>query len=220
LQSSIFGRLRPLLVLAAVAGAAVQAQALPAFVQKEGKGCAYCHVNEKGAGPRNYRGVYYKENGLSFAKFDDAAEAKKAGVEIGPEPTPPPKSLTPADPAAAEPKPQEPAPAEGPAAEPSRPSSATPTLTIAQARANLRSAETQHKKAPKDPARKRAYAEALAQLGRSTMLDQKIPPMRRYPEALRLYRQALVQDPKNKGALTDKKLIEDVYKQMGRPVPK
>ncbi len=52
------------------------------------------------------------------------------------------------------------------------------------------------------------------------MLDQSIPPRTRYPEALRLYRQALALDPKNKVALEDRKTIEGVYKQMGRPVPR
>lgn len=205
-----------------IVGAAKPALALPAFVAKEGKPCGYCHINERGGGPRNYRGVFYKKNNLSFAKFDDAAEAKAAGVEIGPDPDPktPPKSWTPPDKPAAEENPTtEPAP-EGPAVEPEKPKTTTPTLTVAQAKTNLKTAEAQYKKAPKDAARKRAYAEALAQLGRSTMLDQSIPPRTRYPEALRLDRRALALDPKNKVALEDKKTIEGVYKQMGRPIPK
>jgi hypothetical protein len=52
---------------------------------------------------RNYRGNFYHDNNLSFAGFDDAAEAKKAGVEVGPEASSKPKSWTapeaPAEPA-------------------------------------------------------------------------------------------------------------------------
>lgn len=74
---------------------ASSAHAFKKFAQAEGKSCAYCHVNPAGAGKRNYRGLFYKAHNNSFAGFDDAAEAKKAGVEIGPEPTPPPRSQTP-----------------------------------------------------------------------------------------------------------------------------
>lgn len=223
---SRFSRLpRTLGVLALAAlgiGAAKQAQAFPAFTPKEGKPCGYCHVNIKGAGPRNYRGVFYKEHDLTFAKFDDAAEAKKAGVEVGfdPDPKTPPKSWTAPDKAAEPENPAEDPKPEGPVTEPDTPKTATPTMTVAQAKANLKSAEAQYKKTPKNVAKKNVYAEALAQLGRSTMLDQGIPPAKRYPEALTLYRRALALNPKNKIALADKKQIEDVYKQMGRPVPK
>ena len=205
-----------------IAGAARPALALPAFVAKEGKPCGYCHINERGGGPRNYRGVFYKNNNLTFAKFDDAAEAKKAGVEIGPDPDPktPPKSWTAPDKPAAEENPPAQPPAEGPAAEPEKPKNAPVTMTVPQARANLKAAEALYKKAPRNATRKNAYAEALAQLAHSTMYNQSIPPNKRYPEALRLARQALTLNPKNKVALEDRKAIEDVYKQMGRPIPK
>ena len=93
-------------------------------------------------------------------------------------------------------------------------------MTVPQAKANLKAAEALYKKTPNNAARKQAYAQALAHLGHSTMLDQSIPPRQRYPEALNLLRRALALDPKNKLALADRKQIEDVYKGMGRPVPK
>lgn len=68
-------------------------QAKPPFAEKEGKKCSYCH--EPAPPKRNYRGLYYKLNGLSFAGFVDADEAKKAGVPIGPDAEGAPKSLTP-----------------------------------------------------------------------------------------------------------------------------
>ncbi len=43
----------------------------------------------------NYRGLFYKGNNYTFAGFDDAAEAKKAGVAIGPDAAPPPNSFKP-----------------------------------------------------------------------------------------------------------------------------
>lgn len=56
------------------------AQATPAFAKKEGiKDCNYCHVNP--GGPRNFRGLYYKAHGNSFADFDNIFEARIAGVK-------------------------------------------------------------------------------------------------------------------------------------------
>jgi hypothetical protein len=69
------------------------AQAKPPFAAKEGVKCSYCHV-VGGQAPRNYRGKFYALHNLTFAGFDDAAEAKKAGVPIGAEPESKPKSLT------------------------------------------------------------------------------------------------------------------------------
>jgi len=73
------------------------AHALPKFAQAEGKPCLYCHTAPIGnANNLNYRAKFYKAHNFSFTGFDDAAEAKKAGVEVGPEAVPPPKSLKPA----------------------------------------------------------------------------------------------------------------------------
>ena len=193
-------------VLGAAALAAVVAlnsapgKAFPPFVQKEGKPCGYCHVAAEGKGPRNYRGMYYKAHNLSFMEFDDAAEAKKAGVPLSPDPDPKvmPKTWT--------------APKAAPMGE-------EKAMSVADAKAKVKTTEAAYKKKMTDPAAKKAYASALADLGHSTMLDQSIPPKKRYPDALKLYKQALVLDPTNKTALDDKKQIEDVYKSMGRPIP-
>ncbi len=71
--------------LALLASLAPTAEATPAFAKKEGKMCNYCHI----APPmRNFRGLYYKKNGHSFADFDNVYEAKAAGVKpesMGPE---------------------------------------------------------------------------------------------------------------------------------------
>ncbi|MGC4042577.1 MAG: DUF1080 domain-containing protein [Armatimonas sp.] len=67
-------------------------QASPPFTNKELVHCFYCHTDQL---KLNYRGNYYKLHNLTFAEFDDAAEAKKAGVPIAPLAETRPKSLTP-----------------------------------------------------------------------------------------------------------------------------
>lgn len=57
------------------------AHAKPAFAQKEGVNCLHCHVAPGQA--RNFRGLYYAANKLSFANFDEEYEAKMAGVKPG-----------------------------------------------------------------------------------------------------------------------------------------
>lgn len=190
------------------------AQAFPPFKDKEKKPCTFCHLKPEG-GARNYRGLYYKAHMLTFAEFDDAAEAKKAGVEVAPDPDPTVKPTTWTAPKTAEVKPEE-KPAEAkPADQPLE-----SKLTVAEAKTKAAAAEKALKAKPKDATLKKSYAAALADLGHATMLDQSIPPRVRYPDALKTLRKAKSLDPKNKLALDDIKLIEEAYKSMGRPVPK
>jgi len=42
------------------------AQALPAYAQKEGKPCGYCHQSPTGGGPRTAKGDEYLANGHAF----------------------------------------------------------------------------------------------------------------------------------------------------------
>jgi tetratricopeptide (TPR) repeat protein len=184
---------------------APKSEARPPFAAKEGKPCAYCHVNPAGGGARNYRGNYYGAHDHTFAEFDDATEAKKAGEAVGPDPDPSvkPKSWT-APPAAA----AAPAKAE------------TKAISTKEATAQAAAAAAAYKKNMKDPAAKKAYAAALATQAHATMLDQSITPHKRYPDALKLDNQALKLDPTNKQAAEDKKAIEDAYKSLGKPIPK
>jgi hypothetical protein len=55
-------------VAAAVIVAPRHATALPAYAQKEGKPCGYCHVNPAGGGERNTKGKQYEAGGHSFKK--------------------------------------------------------------------------------------------------------------------------------------------------------
>lgn len=217
-------------LLGAAFGPALRpAGAFPPYTKKEEKPCGYCHTNPKGGGKRNYRGAFYKANNLTFANFDDAAEAKKAGEEIGPEPTPPPKSYTPpagATPPATTPPPVTTPPVTPPVTETPVATTPKPTPkpaakpTTAALKAKMTAAAAAYKKAPKSAAAKKAYAASLANLAHATMLDQSIPPRTRYPSALKMANQALKLDPTNKTAKDDKKAIESAYKSMGRPVPK
>jgi len=59
----------PLLLLGAIllwAPAVPPAQARPEFARREGKACGYCHINPRGGGPRNQRGLEYARNDFSF----------------------------------------------------------------------------------------------------------------------------------------------------------
>lgn len=76
-----------------------------------------------------------------------------------------------------------------------------------------------HLKKPKDAKVKKNYIDATVSFGTITMNSPVLPPREKYKKALTLYREALKMDPKNSVALANKKLIEDIYKSMGRPVP-
>ncbi len=81
-------------------------------------------------------------------------------------------------------------------------------------------AKAAYVKTPKDAVKKRAYITATVTFGTAVMNSGALAPRQKYPRALNLYREALKLDPKNKEALENKKMIEDIYRQMGRPIPK
>ncbi|MCX6369563.1 MAG: hypothetical protein NTX57_23090 [Armatimonadetes bacterium] len=182
------------------------AQAKPPFAEKEGKKCNYCHAPSP---PKlGYRALYYKMHNLTFEGFDDAAEAKKAGVDVGPDPEPKPKSWT-APKTTEAPKPDAPKAPEAPKG---------PSVASLKAKSDAASAALAKK--PNDAKLKLAAAQAMAEYGHGQMLDQSVPPRMRYPQALATLRKAKALDPKNKLALEDIKAIEDAYKSMGMPIPK
>jgi tetratricopeptide (TPR) repeat protein len=73
---------------------------------------------------------------------------------------------------------------------------------------------------PKDKKVRAAFVVAADRYATSMMVESTLAPRLRYPGALRLYREVLKVDPKNPEALNNSKMIIDVYKSMGRPVPK
>ena len=76
-----------------------------------------------------------------------------------------------------------------------------------------------HKAAPKDLAVKTALVDALLGNGDAYMYNEKLPPFKKYPAALKSYRRVLEFDKSNQRAKDNVAMIEGIYKSMGRPVP-
>jgi len=73
----------PLLLLYAAilfASGARPATARPEFARREQKACGYCHINPRGGGPRNQRGLEYARNDFRFpvAKQDPGAVTRES----------------------------------------------------------------------------------------------------------------------------------------------
>ncbi len=81
------------------------------------------------------------------------------------------------------------------------------------------SAKAKFEKSPKDAAAKKKYVAATMKLADAQLVSPALPPRQKYPQSLRNYRLALKLDPKNTQAKENIKLIEDIYKSMGRPIP-
>jgi hypothetical protein len=79
--------------------------------------------------------------------------------------------------------------------------------------------EKQSKAKPKDAKLKAKVAEAYYQAGHTMMVSESLSFRVKYRGALKHFRTALKYNSKHPKALAEKKLIEDIYKQMGRPVP-
>src|SRR5262245_14159332 len=58
-------------ILSALFVLSTQATARPIYAIKLGKRCEYCHVNPKGGGVRNPRGIYFGEHGHTFKDYDE-----------------------------------------------------------------------------------------------------------------------------------------------------
>jgi tetratricopeptide (TPR) repeat protein len=71
----------------------------------------------------------------------------------------------------------------------------------------------------KQPPIVKALAETHMAKADFFMSDPATPPRMKYPTALREYRKTLEYDKTSKKAQESIKTIEDIYKQMGRPVP-
>ena len=85
--------------------------------------------------------------------------------------------------------------------------------------AKLKALEAKLAKKPGDAKLKSETAEANFQVGFTMMNDENLPPRVKYPGALKHYRRALALNPKHAKAAQNKKMIEDIYKSMGRPIP-
>jgi hypothetical protein len=154
------------MVLAAIS---MPASAKPPFAEKEGVACTYCHIQ---APKRNYRGDYYKSHQLSFAGFMDAAEAKKAGVAVGPGAGSKPNSLT--------------------------TTKQSPRIAILMKKAQ--DAEGAARSAPRDAKLRIAFAAALTKLGDAQLADISVPLATRIDNASQSYTKAGHIDGKNAAA--------------------
>jgi hypothetical protein len=85
--------------------------------------------------------------------------------------------------------------------------------------AKLKELEAKLAKTPKNAKLKSEVAEAHFQVGHAMMVNDSLPPRVKYPGALKHFRHALALNPKHTKAAEERKMIEDIYKQMGRPVP-
>lgn len=66
---------------------------------------------------------------------------------------------------------------------------------------------------------KKDYVAATVKYGTACMNSEALDRKIKYKKALGLYREALKVDPTNAEAKENAKMIEDVYRSMGRPVP-
>ena len=80
-------------------------------------------------------------------------------------------------------------------------------------------AKAAHAKNSRDKKAKSAYVEATVTYGNAVMMSPNLVPKDKYPQALKLFREALKVDPGHKRAKANKTMIEDIYKSMGRPIP-
>jgi tetratricopeptide (TPR) repeat protein len=80
--------------------------------------------------------------------------------------------------------------------------------------------DAEHKAKPKSPEVTKALVDAHMAYGDFNLNNQQMPPFRKYPAALREYRKVVELDKTNKKANENIAMIEGIYKQMGRPVPK
>ncbi|MCX7800893.1 MAG: hypothetical protein N2109_11190 [Fimbriimonadales bacterium] len=91
---------------------------------------------------------------------------------------------------------------------------------IAQLKKAYEKAKATHIAKPKDQKVKKGFVDAATLYARTVMFAPSLAPKEKYPEALRVYREVLKADPKNREAKDSIQTIESIYTSMGRPIPK
>lgn len=71
----------------------------------------------------------------------------------------------------------------------------------------------------KSDANKKAVIDKNLAAGNYMMFEADVPPKEKYRPALKYYRKVLAVDPKNQEAIANKDKIEEIYTQMGLPIP-
>jgi hypothetical protein len=79
-------------------------------------------------------------------------------------------------------------------------------------------ADSKYQKTKSD-ADKKIVVEKQMAAANYLMFDADLTPKKKYRPALRRYRRVLELDPSNREAAANKKQIEDIYQQMGMPIP-
>jgi tetratricopeptide (TPR) repeat protein len=105
------------------------------------------------------------------------------------------------------------------AAQANRPTIAKNKTEIAKLEKSQLAAKAAFKKAPKNNAAKSKYVDLSLQLAHDAMYLPEYSPKEKYPKALKLYREVLKVEPKNREAVQWKKTLEDIYRSMNRPIP-
>lgn len=79
-------------------------------------------------------------------------------------------------------------------------------------------ADAKYQKTKSDADKKEAIEKQMI-AANFMMLEANLSPKKKYRTALKRYNRVLEIDPKNDEAMQNKKMIEDIYKQMGMPIP-
>lgn len=101
---------------------------------------------------------------------------------------------------------------------PKQPIASEPAIPMEELQASYQETATKYE-ATKDDASKAAYVDATVAYATAVMSgDGK--PNEKYPKSLKLFDEALRLDPDNEEAKTNRQLILDIYKSMGKEPPK
>ncbi len=73
---------------------------------------------------------------------------------------------------------------------------------------------------PKAADTKKVYISSAMALAEAVRVSPALGPKDKYPRSLRLFREVLKTDPGNKTAKARRDEIEEIYRSMGRPIPK
>ncbi len=90
---------------------------------------------------------------------------------------------------------------------------------VEKSKAEALKLEKQLKARPNDAKLKLKTADAFYKYGHTMMYSPALMPREKYRGALAEFRVALKYNPKHAQAAGEKKMIEDIYRQMGRPIP-
>jgi tetratricopeptide (TPR) repeat protein len=80
-------------------------------------------------------------------------------------------------------------------------------------------ADARYEKSKSDSDKKATVEKQMAAANYLMFQAESLTPKKKYRPALKRYKRVLELDPSNKEAAANKKQIEDIYQQMGMPIP-